>query len=292
MMDEAAIARIVNDIFDGARVDSVSTLRGGLSAASWVVGLENGLRVVVRMSRSARSDDAERAERQFRLFRHLSRTPVPAPRGLHLDIDGEGGTLLVLEYIDGNPPYFVDDAEPVARAMADKLRVVHATPPIVGLGRMTDRMKQRLAIPPAPRPWASRAYGRLVQWTPPSGTNLLHGDFWPGNVLWDGRQITGIIDWEDVAIGDPLCDVAISRVDLHVMFGPATAATFTQRYGVGDAHRSVLARWDLAAAMRFAGWIPQIAAGWPALGRPDLDEHTLAARLETFAETALSRISP
>lgn len=38
--------------------------------------------------------------------------------------------------------------------------------------------------------------------------NLVHGDFGSNNVLSDGRSITGVIDWSEAMIGDPLYDVA------------------------------------------------------------------------------------
>jgi len=41
-----------------------------------------------------------------------------------------------------------------------------------------------------------------------SPPRLRHGDPWPGNVLTDGTKVTGIIDWEDVALGDPALDLA------------------------------------------------------------------------------------
>ena len=37
---------------------------------------------------------------------------------------------------------------------------------------------------------------------------LVHGDFGSNNVLADGRRITGVLDWSEAAIGDPLYDVA------------------------------------------------------------------------------------
>lgn len=37
---------------------------------------------------------------------------------------------------------------------------------------------------------------------------LVHGDFGSNNVLSDGSSITGVIDWSEAMIGDPLYDVA------------------------------------------------------------------------------------
>jgi aminoglycoside phosphotransferase (APT) family kinase protein len=37
---------------------------------------------------------------------------------------------------------------------------------------------------------------------------LAHGDFAPVNVLTDGKEVTGLLDLEDVCLADPLLDVA------------------------------------------------------------------------------------
>jgi hygromycin-B 4-O-kinase len=42
----------------------------------------------------------------------------------------------------------------------------------------------------------------------PETRGLVHGDFGSNNVLTDGRRITGIVDWSEASIGDPLYDVA------------------------------------------------------------------------------------
>src|SRR5258708_33303103 len=49
------------------------------------------------------------------------------------------------------------------------------------------------------------------------GVALLHLDYHPRNVLTDGKQITGIVDWTNAHAGDPRADaartVSILRVD-------------------------------------------------------------------------------
>ena len=75
---------------------------------------------------------------------------------------------------------------------------------------------------------------------------LLHGDFWPANLLWESEQLTAVLDWEHAATGDPLSDVACARVELEVAEGREAAEAFTERYfamsGRGLAH---LSGWDL-----------------------------------------------
>ena len=59
---------------------------------------------------------------------------------------------------------------------------------------------------------------------------LLHGDFWPGNVLWQDDVLAAIIDWEHARLGDPLYDLAESRLEILWAFGLNAMHRFTQSY--------------------------------------------------------------
>jgi aminoglycoside phosphotransferase (APT) family kinase protein len=75
---------------------------------------------------------------------------------------------------------------------------------------------------------------------------LLHGDFWPANLLWDSGKLTAILDWEHAATGDPLSDVACARVELEVAEGRTAAQAFTDRYfACSGRDASRLIGWDL-----------------------------------------------
>ncbi len=88
---------------------------------------------------------------------------------------------------------------------------------------------------------------------------LLHGDFWPGNLLWRDGQLVGIIDWEDAAIGDPLADVANSRLEVLWAFGVDAMRRFTEQYrALTSLDWTNLPYWDLCAALRHAAH----AADW------------------------------
>src|SRR6185312_3349372 len=48
----------------------------------------------------------------------------------------------------------------------------------------------------------------------PERRALVHGDLWPGNVMTNGNELTGLIDWTMGAIGDPGLDVGFAKVGL------------------------------------------------------------------------------
>jgi aminoglycoside phosphotransferase (APT) family kinase protein len=83
---------------------------------------------------------------------------------------------------------------------------------------------------------------------------VLHGDFWPGNVLWHGGRVSAVIDWEDAAVGDALSDVGNARLELLFFMGRRAMDAFTREYGaLTGAILAGLPYWDLRAAVRKAG---------------------------------------
>jgi len=81
---------------------------------------------------------------------------------------------------------------------------------------------------------------------------VLHGDCWPGNLLWRDGRLAGVIDWEEAAFGDPMADLANIRLEIARQFGTAamgmlTAEYRTRRHAAGTA---TLPAWNLCAAVR------------------------------------------
>ena len=91
---------------------------------------------------------------------------------------------------------------------------------------------------------------------------LLHGDYWPGNVLWQDGRLVAVIDWEDACFGDPLADLATARVELLCRYDDDAMEQFTNRYlamhrdTIGALPLDWLCLWELyvsAAALAAMG---------------------------------------
>jgi len=91
---------------------------------------------------------------------------------------------------------------------------------------------------------------------------LLHADLWPGNVFFDDKfeSITGVLDWEDAMLGDPLIDLAFSRLEIAWEYGFEMMEQFTQDYLKRarevslEINISNLPYWDLVSALRLVEW--------------------------------------
>jgi aminoglycoside phosphotransferase (APT) family kinase protein len=114
---------------------------------------------------------------------------------------------------------------------------------------------------------------------------LLHGDYWPGNVLWKHGQLAGVIDWEDAALGDPLIDLALSRQEIVWALGFDTMQRFTEAYqAVTTLDFTALPYWDLWASLRPITKVSEWAADADA-------EATMRAGLRRFIEEAFAAVA-
>lgn len=170
---------------------------------------------------------------------------LPVPRPVALDPAG-----LVLPFVRGTPPPVFDD--PVIDHLADVLFMVHCTP-LAGLPTLRER-HDPLAELAAYLPDRHAGLALPALSAPPPV--LLHGDFWPGNFIWQDRQLRALIDWEDSATGDAHADVATARLELLWHGGWSLAQRFTMAYAARaflDSKR--LLCWDLLVGSSVLAWM-------------------------------------
>lgn len=302
------VTRLVQPVFPGSRAVEVSELAGGMSAASHIVTLidERGTRqqVVIRIPRTTQNN-SHTAQAEFDILRLIQSLglPVPAPQLLDGSCRIIPNPCIVMEFISGTHDFAPVLPEVYAVKYANMLWRIHAAE------LDTDKIALLRGQPPkpdwliGPAPLQTENYmqeGRLRDllahnW-PARGFNpprLVHGDYWPGNVLWRDREIVAVLDWEDARFADPLMDLAIARLDLALIFGAHVAAAFAKAYrdqarGISFDHQAL---WDLCAAIRFvrltrlnlASW----AAGYQHYGRFDITESLLRDRYTVFVTNAL-----
>ena len=65
---------------------------------------------------------------------------------------------------------------------------------------------------------------------PESPLVFMHRDFHPGNLLWDGEDLAGIVDWAVARLGPPGADLAHTRANLALVDGPEAADGFLDAY--------------------------------------------------------------
>ena len=291
------------------RLVRVWLLTGGLSAQMAVIEIllpdGNTERLVVRRPGvRALAHNPHAAEDEFRILRAVRAAGAATPAALYLSATGEvfSQPAMVLEYIEGRTEFAPSDNGAFASQMAAQLARIHSvyasSKEMSFLPRQEQRVAHILAQPPAVLD-ESLDEGRIraaleVAWPLPSPQvpRLLHGDFWPGNLLWKEDQLAAVIDWEDAEAGNPLADLAISRLDLLWTCGAETMRECTRRYQA-DTAANLADRpyWDLVAALRPASRLAEWAAGWAELGRPDVTEKSMRVAHRWFVDEAFHALA-
>lgn len=262
------LARLVRRIDPGARLVGAWTLAGGVSARITALEIERSggqtEKLVVRQHGAL--DLAQNpgvAADEFRLLRtlHAAGLPVPAPRYVDASGDVFGTPCIVVDFMAGTTGFAPAGVHDVIDQMAAQLARIHAIDlaksGLSFLPVQAERCAERLANRPASPDDEMdevRIRDTLAPVWPRAQRNrsvLLHGDFWPGNMLWLDGQLTGIVDWEDAATGDPLADLANTRLEMLLAFGVDAMQQFTQRYlALRPLDLTGLPYWDLCASLR------------------------------------------
>jgi aminoglycoside phosphotransferase (APT) family kinase protein len=305
----AALDLIAQRVAPGSVLVRSWPLRGGISAHMTAVELRlsdgASRRVIVRQPGSwAVGEYADAAAREYRVLQIVRKVGVAAPMPLLLD---ESGTILpapylVVEYTEGEVEHSPADATAFAAQVAAELARIH----------QVDAAQLALSTLPTRDDWIAdarrerevegdetlgarriRALLRATWPLPhPNAPALLHGDPWPGNMIWRDGRLAALIDWEEAHIGDPLEDVAIARFDILSMLGPDAMASFTRAYASIQPRVNLadLPYWDLYAALRPVNHISGWAGGWADLGRPDITSSALRAAHAEFVAQAIERL--
>lgn len=278
--EDHKFAQVVQRIDPRNRLLRVWTLEGGVSAqmtALEVLQPDGHISTMVVRQHGAR--DLTRnpviARDEFKLLHilHVAGITVPAP--YYLD---QSGTIfatpyLVVEYIEGKPEFAPADLADTLHQLAAHLLKIHQfngmeaelsfLPGLVQRYTSTLR-EQPVRLSEALNERHIRETLKAVWPIPQRNSSvLLHGDYWPGNILWRNNQLVAIIDWEDAMSGDPLADLANSRLEILWAFGSDAMQYFTQQYqAMAPIDFTFLPYWDLAAALRavahageWTGWV-------------------------------------
>lgn len=243
-------------------------------AQSWVLRTDATATLAVSRSRM----------QEFALLRaaHLAGVTVPEPLFACDDIGVIGQPFFVMRRVGGSAA-----AHRVARAetlgggrvaltqgLARELARVHSIrPPAPTLaflgapdpdpcGRFIRQMRAAFDSYPTPRPaleWGLRYLERVAQ--PATAIVLCHNDFRTGNYMVDDHAITGVLDWEFAAWGDPHEDIGWLCAKCWRFGGPGEVggvgdrATFDAAYTEATGATVDPARvawWMIAATIRWA----------------------------------------
>ncbi|PSP55428.1 phosphotransferase family protein [Halobacteriales archaeon QS_1_67_19] len=216
-------------------VVDTEVLHDGLNLSVAISTAEAERYVLRRPNKLRELDSFNDVDEEFGVMGRLRETPVPAPEPILLCEDESvlDDQFLVMTHLDGEPVTLGSDLperwqhptarEQVAASLIDTLADLHT----VDVDPFTDVCARRpiqeavaeiveqfetATSATGHEPPALRDVADWLERNAPSEarTALVHGDYRPGNVLFEGADtpdITGVLDWETAFLGDPLTEL-------------------------------------------------------------------------------------
>lgn len=239
---DAAVRRAAAEVEPGGRLVGAHELTGGVSADVVALDVESAdgarRRVVFRSHRGDAEHAYRLARKELHLLDALHRRGLAVPATIRaVGADRDAVPWFVMAWIDGTPTVAARELPDALAQMARFLVQVHAVDPAtLGVAEL-EPIEDPVAsigeyLPPTPAGAKVRAAvgaGALTAGLA-ARTVVLHGDYWPGNVLWRDGRLLAVVDWEDACVGDPLADLATARVELECRYGTDAMERFTAEY--------------------------------------------------------------
>jgi aminoglycoside phosphotransferase (APT) family kinase protein len=288
-------------------------LKGGISAEMTALEIERPdgqtKRMIVRRpgDRSL-EQNSHAAKDEFKLLQITQSLGLATPTPYHLDQSGQifSTPYLVIDYIEGKPEFAPSNLADFILQLATYLAKIHRVDcsnldlsflPKQAKGFADNFGKRSTKVDKSLDEGRIRATLASV-WPLPqrNASVLLHGDFWPGNILWQDNKLVAVVDWEDAKLGDPLTDFAISRLDMLWIFGLDAMNSFTHHYkSMMAINYTDLPYWDLWAALRLVRLAGSNLAEWaaffPPFGRHDITEQTMRENYSFFITQAFEKLA-
>ncbi|AHV98156.1 phosphotransferase family protein [Paenibacillus sabinae] len=269
--DDKRFEQLVCRMEPHGKLLSVREMTGGVSARVTAIEmvLDSG-QIATRIVRRHGEADLKRnpgiAAAEFKLLQVLrsERLPVPEPYYLDESCSIFPQPYLVIGYVEGETDLEPANIETYLLQMAENLAAIHQVdcpsqrlPFLTRQEELAAEILDQDSVQTDDSLNVSRIRETLTAVWPLKQTNqtaLLHGDYWPGNILWKDGRLAAIIDWEDTALGDPLADLANARLEMLFHFGIDAMNAFTRQYRslMTGIDFSNLPYWDLYAALRLS----------------------------------------
>lgn len=266
-MASPSLESYLSSVLDVTVIDT-DVLHDGLNAMTTVTTADDTTYLLRHPNKLRDTTAFNDLATEYAILTTLADTPVPAPVPIHHCRDPSviGEPFIVTTYRPGTTLQFgdplpdrwahPDHRDAIASQTVDTLATLHTLDPDRFEGvcpRKTPHDQVRLADDRLDHIEATtgQTYPRLrdvVEWlldtTPPDGPPTpIHGDFRPGNLLYDDvpPTVTGVIDWETMFLGDPRTELGYLTFlwDDHPSHRPdpdPIDATYPDHDGVSAVH--------------------------------------------------------
>ncbi|TFJ92705.1 phosphotransferase family protein [Lentibacillus salicampi] len=282
---------VINTVDPNASVGAVYQLKGSTSSTLHSISLKTGRSVrhyVVRQFDNPEwlKEEPDLAKHEAASLQVVEKTGVVAPELIAYDATGEGCGVpaVLMTKLDGAVELKPDNMGGWLEGLAETLAGIHrvdATNFSYHYFPYNDSHSFEVPVwTDVPETW-KKALDLVNSMKPSQKECLIHRDYHPANVLWNGGAVSGVVDWVNACMGPCEIDIGHCRLNLAMLYGTDTADAFLQTYQHYmrvHYHRY----WDIIALINFLDGPPEVYPGWEAFGITGLTNHLMKERLDAF----------
>jgi aminoglycoside phosphotransferase (APT) family kinase protein len=243
----------------GGRISSIRSMGAGSTTLHAIDAGDPPRRLVVRRFHDAerlRSDPWYVPANEAAVLELLDDTEVPAPRLLAADPYGRicDVPALLTTRLPGRPAARPWDMDGFLAAMAQALARIHEVPLDTALPPYAPYHDPAAHGEPRAPDWSgspelwARVFETLAGPPPDTPTGFIHRDYHPGQTVWSGDRLTGVVDWTTGSHGPYAVDVARMCLNLAMDYGVETAGRFQTIYRDAAGRDLRHPYWDLVEA--------------------------------------------
>ncbi len=284
-MDDARRIALADWLQDGTIIVAMSLMSGGAIQQNWKMDVLVGgtpQAWVLRTDSTATLTHSRPRAQEFALLlaAHEAGATVPEPLMLCTDLSVIGTEFFIMRRVDGiaaahrivRSEILGGGRVPLVRACGRELARIHAVRaelaflkphPAMAPGlRFVEEMRAHLDKGRSPRPILEWGLRHLERHAAPIGEIVLcHNDFRTGNIMVNEQRITGVLDWEFAAWGDPhedlgwFCARCWRFGSSHEAGGIGPRDAFYAAYEAESGRRvddGAVRYWEIAATIRWA----------------------------------------
>ena len=231
------LQRVIDSVMTGAELLKYELLMGGVSSEVFLLEIKKDAelkKIVLREESGPPAKNTSRSE--FELLQALQRTNIPCAEPLFLDTTRAilDKPFVLLSFIEGSIDIAKMGNDTFILKMVNQLKAIHEVDIEIlpNLSLRLDPLEGLIEYLAGDSQWKElKEYLSSLHDTAYTKKHVfLHGDYWSGNIILENEKIKGVIDWEYAAIGDPLCDVAASCLEVRYEFGKELMTTFKDTY--------------------------------------------------------------
>jgi len=125
---------------------------------------------------------------------------------------------------------------------------------------------------------------------PTTPESFIHRDYHPNNVLWQGDQVSGIVDWPNGCRGAIGIDIAWCRGNLIHMYDIPAADRFLQAYqSLAGSSFQYHPFWDLIVLIETLPGPPEVYSSWVEFGTDHITSALMIDRNDQFLVSLMNR---